>query len=100
MVFVPSAESRSGFMSEEPIPRRLTVNTTSGGELAVTCPLCSHGLFISVRAQSAKPGVGFQHLLLGQEVHEGKLGDVVALPVRFHACANCGHILKFLMPRP
>lgn len=87
-------------MTDESTPRPLTVKTASDGEINAACPLCSHKLFISVRAQSLKPGVGFQHLLIGQEVRAGgELGEMVALPVKFHACANCGHILKFLMPR-
>jgi hypothetical protein len=88
-------------MSDESAPQRLTIRTTSGDALAVKCPVCTHELFMSVRAKSLADGIGFQHLILGQEVlHGGKLGEFVALPVRFHACANCGHILKFLMARP
>jgi len=86
-------------MTEESTPRRLTVKTASSGDINVACPVCSHDRFMSVRAQSVRSGAGFQHLLLGQEILAGQLGDIVALPVRFHACANCGHILKFLMPR-
>jgi hypothetical protein len=87
-------------MSGESIPQRLSVKTASGDELDAKCPVCAHDLFMSVRAKSLKLGVGFQHLDLGQEVLPGgKLGEFVSLPVRFHACANCGHILKFLMSR-
>lgn len=84
-------------MTVETTPQRLTIKTASGGELGVTCPVCSHNFFISVRAKSVEQGVGFQHLIVGQEVRSGELGAIVALPVRFHACANCGNILKFLM---
>lgn len=87
-------------MTQESVPQRLTLKTAAGGDLGVRCPVCSHDLFMSVRASSVEPGMGFQHLILGQEVRAGELGAFVALPVRFHACANCGHILKFLMSRP
>lgn len=87
-------------MSDESTPKRVTVKTALGGDVDLICPVCSHKEFISIRAKSIKPGMGFQHLVLGQEVRDGQLGAFVALPVRFHACANCGHILKFLMARP
>jgi len=87
-------------MAERSAPQRLTVKTTADEEIAVVCPICRNNTFMAVRAESIETGVGFQHLTLGQEVRPGgSLGAVVGMPVRFHACANCGHILKFLMPK-
>lgn len=87
-------------MTHESTPKRLLIKTALKGEIEVTCPVCAYDQFMSVRASTIAPGVGFQHLTLGQEVVDGTLGSIVALPVRFHACANCGLILKFLMSRP
>jgi ribosomal protein S27AE len=87
-------------MAGKSAPQPLSVKTAEGKEISVVCPICSNNTFMSVRAQSIETGAGFQHLTLGQEVRpEGALGAFVALPVRFQACANCGYILKFLMPR-
>jgi rubredoxin len=87
-------------MAGKSTPLPLLVRTAENKEISVVCPICGKSKFLSVRAETVEAGAGFQHLTLGQEVKPGgALGSFVALPVRFHACANCGYILKFLMPR-
>jgi ribosomal protein S27AE len=74
-------------------PGPLRVKTTADQDVAVVCPICSNSTFMAVRATSIETGTGFQHLTIGQEVKPGGvLGDMVAMPVRFHACARCGYI--------
>jgi ribosomal protein L37E len=74
------------------------VETVDGREINVKCPICGNDTFSTARPEATTSGVGFQHVITGREFADGKqTGPLMALPIKFQYCANCGYIIKFLL---
>jgi hypothetical protein len=71
-----------------------TVNTASGREVSLTCPVCGNEEFLSSGPEDEELRKGFRHVIMGVTGSDATLFQ----PVRFFACADCGYILKFLLP--
>lgn len=80
-------------------PDSQSIRTDDGREVELTCPVCAHNQFVRPRAEASTEGAGFQHVVVGREVMVDGSSKVLMLPVRFLACANCGYIMKFLLPK-
>jgi hypothetical protein len=63
------------------------------GEVDLTCPICAHREFLSSGPVDEVHRRGFRHVIIGVTNDN----NLMYLPVRFFACANCGYLLKFMI---
>lgn len=82
-------------MAEPVRPGKFSVPTIKAGRIDVRCPICGDDEFLS-----PKPGdmervkrEGFKHVIMGLFGAD----TLVAQPVRFQHCANCGYVLHFVI---
>lgn len=71
------------------------VQTVNDGRIELRCPVCRHDKFLASGPVGAdRPG--FRHVLVGLS---GK-DSMMATPVGFRHCANCGFVLQFMIAKP
>jgi DNA-directed RNA polymerase subunit RPC12/RpoP len=83
-------------MAHEESPSEWEFPTLDGKKAKVTCPVCGSKQFVSLGPPDETSRKGFQHVIMGRTV----AGNLLSLPVRSRHCANCGYILRFLLPNP
>jgi hypothetical protein len=98
VVKILTDSGRSFSMSEEESKgEAFHLKAADGSEIKIRCPVCSADRFGSARPPQSKPGIGFQHVIIGRELESGSPGNTLSLPVKFKFCLNCGFILKFII---
>jgi hypothetical protein len=89
-----SAPSVGQSMADQFKPTKFSVPTVAGDRQGVHCPICRHDEFLNIvpnidRAQKE----GFRNVIMGLYGSDG----LAALPVNVRYCANCGHVLNFII---
>jgi hypothetical protein len=79
-------------MPDAPLPKKITVPTVAKDRIAVVCPICRHDEFLTSAPDMERvQKEGFRNVVMGVYGAD----RLVAMPIRFQHCANCGFILQF-----
>lgn len=70
------------------------IRTVAGKEVELRCPVCGGVEFVASGPEDEAHRKGFRHVIIGVSGDEATMYQTV----RFFCCADCGYIMKFMLP--
>jgi hypothetical protein len=73
-------------------PKKFTIQTVKQRDFGVVCPVCGHDEFLGSAPDLERvKREGFKNVVVGVYGRD----NLVAMPIKFQHCANCGFVLQF-----